>query len=97
MQQHYDVMNDSDPAIIDSPLSRTVFRDGISVEVNIFRIEGDPYWALEVVNETGTSIVWDEVFATDEAAFRAFVETVEGEGMMIFLDQGNAPGSSTSH
>lgn len=90
-------MNDSDPAIIDSPLSRIVFRDGITVQVNIFRIEGDPYWALEVVNAHGTSTVWDEVFATDEAAFRVFAETVEGEGMETFLDRGNAPGSATRH
>lgn len=91
-------MNDTDLPIIDSPLSRTVSRDGMTVEVNIFRVGDDPFWALEVVNQAGTSIVWDDVFQTDEAAFAAFAQTVATEGIATFLDDEDAaPASATLH
>ena len=50
-------MTDTDPTIIESPLSRTVSRDGITVRVLVYRLEHDPKWALEVVNDAGTSTV----------------------------------------
>ncbi|MFC0367123.1 hypothetical protein ACFFIQ_21440, partial [Sphingobium indicum] len=33
------------------------------------------------------STVWDDPFATDDAAWAAFRRTVEEEGMRAFLDQ----------
>ena len=82
-------MPDRDPNLVTSGLSRTVEIDGVTVHVNIYRLEDDPQWALEVVNAEGTSTVWDAVFDTDEEAFVAFQLTVEEEGMEAFLDRGN--------
>ncbi len=79
-------MADTDPTVIESPLSRTVSRDGIAVRVLIYRLEHNPMWALEVVNDAGTSTVWDDLFDTDEAAFETFAQTVIAEGMDSFLD-----------
>eukprot|EP00456_Euglypha_rotunda_P013131 TRINITY_DN13858_c0_g1_i15.p1 TRINITY_DN13858_c0_g1~~TRINITY_DN13858_c0_g1_i15.p1 ORF type:complete len:168 (+),score=12.97 TRINITY_DN13858_c0_g1_i15:101-604(+) len=91
-------MIDSEMPIIESPLSRTVSRDGVTVRVNIFRVGDDPLWAMEVVNEAGTSIVWDDVFPTDEAAFAVFAQTVATEGMATFLGGGDAmPSGATLH
>jgi len=89
-------MTDHDPPIIDSPLSRTVARDGVTVKVNIFRVGDDPLWAMEVVNEAGTSTVWDDLFETDEAAFTVFAQTVADEGMATFLDDGDAMSASAT-
>lgn len=80
-------MQDRDPNLITSGLSRTITRDGITVEVKIYRLEHDPRWALEVVNENGTSTVWDCLFDTDDEAFAAFELTLEEEGMEAFLDE----------
>ena len=80
-------MNQRDPNIVTSGLSRTVQRDGITVEVNIYRLEDEPGWALEVVNAKGTSTVWEELFETDDAANAEFLATVAKEGMAAFLDQ----------
>lgn len=79
-------MTDTDPTIIESALSRTVSRDGITVRVLVYRLEHNPKWALEVVNDAGTSTVWDDLFDTDEAAFEAFTQAVATEGMETFLD-----------
>jgi len=80
---------DRDPNIVCSGLSRKVTRDGITVDVQIYRLEHDPQWALEVVNEKGTSTVWDDLFDSDDEAFAAFTLTVEEEGMKAFLDDDN--------
>lgn len=89
-------MTETDPPIIPSPLSKTVNRDGITVEVRIFKLEEDDGWTLEVVNEAGTSTVWEDPFTTDAAAFEAFERAVEVEGMETFLDD-DAEGWTTIH
>jgi hypothetical protein len=48
----------ADPKIIDSPLSRIVEEDGISVDVRICRLE-DTEWSLEIVANDGNSTVWN--------------------------------------
>jgi hypothetical protein len=75
-----------DPNLITSSLSREESRDGVTVRIEIYRLEDRPGWALEVVNDRGTSTVWDELFDTDDAADSAFLETVAAEGMAAFLD-----------
>ena len=44
---------------------------------------------MEVVNEHGTSTVWNELFETDDAAFAEFRRTVDEEGMREFVDDNN--------
>ena len=61
-------------------------RDGVTVDVSIIRLEHENEWSLEVVNSANTSIVWDELFPTDEAAYAEFERTVAEEGMHAFLD-----------
>jgi hypothetical protein len=55
--------------------------------VSIIRLEHETQWSLEVVNSAATSIVWDELFATDEEAYAEFERTVSEEGMRVFLDK----------
>ena len=66
-----------------------VTRDGITVAVEIVRLEDETKWSLEVVNAKNTSIVWGELFATDEDAYAEFERTVAEEGMRTFLDKEN--------
>ena len=79
-------MSERDPEIITSRLSRAVTKDGVTVEVSIIRLKGETGWSLEVVNAKNTSIVWDDLFATDDEAYAEFERTVAEEGMRTFLD-----------
>jgi len=79
-------MEEREPNLVTSGLSRHVTRDGITVEVCIYRLESETDWSLEVVNSAGTSIVWDDLFASDDAANEEFLRTVAEEGMATFLD-----------
>lgn len=79
-------MSNRDPNIITSGLSRSVTQNGITVRVEIHRLENRPGWVLEVVNDKGTSTVWDELFETDDDADAMFRATLAEEGMSAFLD-----------
>jgi hypothetical protein len=78
---------DRDPNIVISGLSGEFTKDGMTVEVHILRLEQGATWTLEVVNSSGTSIVWDDPFACDEQAYAEFQRTVAEEGMKAFADE----------
>ena len=75
-----------DPEIIYSPFCTKFEKDGLIVEVSIFRVETETTWHLEVINEMNTSTVWDDPFETDVDAYNEFLATVEAEGMSAFED-----------
>ena len=79
----------ADPKIIDSPLSGCFAEGGITVDVLIYRLE-DTHWSLEVVDSEGTSIVWDDLFPTDEAAKAEFHRCVAEEGVLGIIS-GSVP------
>jgi len=76
----------TEPELIQSPLSQTITRDGHILRVDIYRLEEEVDWLLEVVNEEGTSHVWDDRFATDQAALDAVHEALDEESVAAFLD-----------
>ncbi|MFQ5635045.1 MAG: hypothetical protein ACE5G3_06910 [Gammaproteobacteria bacterium] len=77
-------MNDEIELIM-SPLCKTFEKDGISLQVEIYRSQHSE-WTLEVVNPSNTSIVWDDTFLSDQAALDEFHQTVRDEGMRSFVD-----------
>lgn len=79
-------MIDEEPELIESRLSRSFTWHGYTLQIHIYQLAGDADWALEVVNEDGTSIVWDDKFATDWSAYEAFQKTLDTEGIEAFLD-----------
>ena len=71
-----------DPELEHSPLSGPVTRDGMTVRVEICRMRvGDEGWSLEIVDDEGTSTVWDEPFPTDREAYQEFQRALEAEGL----------------
>ena len=81
-------MAEREPNLVISSLSGPVTRDDVNVEVLIVRLEHETTWTLEVVNDAGTSIVWDDQFPSDSDAYQEFLRTVAEEGMQAFLDKG---------
>jgi len=88
---------DRDPELVRSNFSGPVTRNLVTVRLEIYRLESDRQWVLEVVNQNGTSIVWDDLFDTDNAAHEAFEAAVEKDGMGTFLDEADQPASLTRH
>ena len=75
-----------EPELVYADRNGSLTRDGITVDISVYKLASDPEWVLEVVNANGTSIIWEETFATADAAFIAFDEAVEEDGMETFLD-----------
>ena len=59
--------------------------EGKTLDVQIYRGPQEG-WALEVVNEAGTSTVWDDRFDSDGAAWAEFLRTLQDEGIEAFGD-----------
>lgn len=78
-----------DPNIVVSSMSRKIVEDGITFDVQIYKIEGTDEWSLDVVTPDGTSVVWDDLFRDDEAAFREAVNTIRSEGALAFQNGGD--------
>ena len=77
------------PNLVRSGLSGIVSKDNVTVEVIIVRLESESKWSLEVLNNAFTSIVWDDLFDSDEDAYAEFQQTVEEKGIRAFLDNQN--------
>ena len=59
--------------------------DGYPFSIQIYRLEKDKTWTLEVVDHEGTSHVWDEQFRSDRDARNAAIEALESEGAIAFV------------
>ncbi|GGF86156.1 hypothetical protein [Mameliella alba] len=57
--------------------------------MDIYKLEGGDGWSLEVVTEDGTSIVWDDLFEDDRAAFEEAISIIRSEGAVAFADGGS--------
>ena len=77
-------MTETDELIV-SERSGSFLVEGVRIEVNICTLDPAEGWTLEVVNQHGTSTVWEDVFATEEEAWDAFVQAVEVEGVKAFF------------
>ena len=62
-----------------STLSQHLSADGKSVKVEICR--GDGGWNLAIIDEFGTSTIWDEEFDTEAAALKEAKATIRDEGI----------------
>jgi uncharacterized protein len=78
---------DDETKLIISRLSRTITRDGITVDVHIVQAEGDLEWALEVVDRDGACTVWEDTFATEQDALNEVFQAIAVDGMSSFLRQ----------
>ena len=78
-----------EPNLIISSASQRIIESDVPFKVDIYKLEGGDGWSLEVVTEDGTSVVWDDLFDDDQAAFNEAVATIRKEGAVEFADGGS--------
>lgn len=81
---------DGIPKLIHSDLCHEIVKSGRLLEVRIYRLEDRSTWRLEVVNEQGTSTLWNRSFPTDLEALHAFRRKLSSDGPIVFLDTDDA-------
>jgi hypothetical protein len=72
---------DDDVDVIFSELCADVEIDGRFLTVEIYKTTIDPSWYLEVINEFGTTTLYDEPFLADGLAWQQFEKTVKEKGL----------------
>jgi len=77
--------DDETPNILTSGKSAKIEIDGYAFSIDIYRLETDQAWTLEVVDHQGTSHVWDEQFPSDGDARDAAMEAIESGGAIAFM------------
>lgn len=77
----------ADPNLVVSGLSQEVSVGGETLRIEIYRLEDDLGWTLEVVDRNGTSTVWDDPFDSDQQALDEALRAIEEEGTSAFHDQ----------
>ena len=65
-------------------MSQALSDNGSTVDVQIYR-GGDSDWILEVVDEYGNSIVWDDQFSSDAEALNEVKATIKEEGIEALI------------
>ena len=79
-----------EPELIYSDLNTRYTEGGLSIDINIYRLP-DTDWILEVVADDGNSTVWEDPFATDEAAFAEAMEAIKEYGIPSFSEDAEVP------
>lgn len=79
-------MSKRDPKIVRSALSCKFTADGMTIDVEIYQLEGAVGWVLELAEPDGSSTVWEELFPTDQAAWEEFEQGVREVGLTALLD-----------
>lgn len=74
-----------EPELELSSLSQDISSGGRTVKVEIYRLEGDEEWALEIVDEFNNSTVWDETFRTESAALTEAKKAILEERVTSFI------------
>lgn len=82
-------MMDEEPNLVTSGKSTRVVIDGYPFSIDIFRMENDTTWTLEVIDQQNTSHVWEEQFQSDAEARDVAVKTIEAEGAIAFMRGSN--------
>ncbi len=73
-----------------SALECKVTRDGITVEIFIYRGPNDTGWLLELQDHAGGSTVWDDPFETDHEALEAAMGAIDEDGIASFAEANGA-------
>lgn len=76
----------TDPNIVFSGLSRATRVEGQDYKIDIYRLETEPGWSLEVVDRQGTSTVWEHQFSSDQEALDEVLRAIREEGAAAFQE-----------
>ena len=78
-------MTEDEPNLVTSSKSQRIVVDGYPFSIEIYKLEEENRWTLEVVDHEGTSHVWDESFESDKGAQNAAIQELESQGANGFM------------
>ena len=73
------------PELQVSPLSQNISSEGHTISVQIYKLETESSWVLEIEDEFGNSTTWDDTFESDSAALAEAKQTILDEGITSLI------------
>lgn len=74
----------SEPNLVTSHLTQKILVEETYLSLEIYRLEDQDFWTLEVVDDEGTSTVWDDEFSSDKEALDAALNEIDKVGVNGF-------------
>ncbi len=74
----------SEPNLVTSHLTQKILVEETYLSIEIYRLEDQDFWTLEVVDDEGTSTVWDDEFSSDKDALDAALNEIDKVGVNGF-------------
>ncbi len=84
-------MNINEPNLIMSDKCKSVLVDGFRFEIEIYRLENQDRWTLEVIDVENASYVWDDKFSSEQDALDTAVDILNNEGALGFMGKDQKP------
>lgn len=78
-------MIEQEPDLVFSSKCGPIHIGGYKFGVEIYRLEDEPQWTLEVIDEENASHVWDEQFKTAIEARQAALSEIKKVGPKAFM------------
>lgn len=78
-------MKENEVNLVLSAKNRAVLVDGYRFEIEIYRLDDQDCWTLDVIDIDGASYVWDEKFAFEEEALAVAIDVLHTEGALVFM------------
>ena len=72
--------------LIYSELCQNITVDGIDIGIVIYRLDDQATWTLSAYDQEGGDTVWDDLFATEEDAFKEAMRTIDEFGIEYFAE-----------
>jgi len=83
------MIDDGEPKRVEFSKSQQIVVDGYPFSSEIYRLEADKTWTLEIVDHEGTSLVWDDQFSSDKDTRTTSIQAIESEGTLAFMGGDN--------
>jgi 16S rRNA U1498 N3-methylase RsmE len=75
--------------LVNSPLSQKISSGGRTVTVEIYKLEHEKSWVLEIVDQFNNSTVWDDTFSSESAALTEAKEAILENRVSNFIGPEN--------
>ncbi|MGO7172172.1 hypothetical protein AB9F47_34505 [Rhizobium leguminosarum] len=83
------MIEDDELNLVISSKSKAIIIDGYLFSIDIYRLEQDRAWTLEVTDCKGTSHVLEDQLSCDIEARDAAIKAIEAEGAIAFMRGNN--------
>jgi hypothetical protein len=73
--------------ITKSELKKTITQDGFTVDILVYPADEPKAWILEIEDEFGGSLVWENMFSSPEEAMEVAMQAIENEGIEALVTE----------